>query len=182
MSESEMPRQGIEISPEQDLDFIDLRGEPSDKKFIAAVKSVLGQALPVNANMMSEGSYRIYWLGPNEWLVTGLGAKELISSLREAFSGLHASVTDVSGGNVSMQLAGNSVRDVLAKGCTLDFHPEVFKGGSCAQSGMAKANVLIGLEANEATFHIVVRRSFAEYLALWLTHSAAEYESTVNAA
>ena len=131
---------------------------------------------------MSDGIYRIYWLGPNEWLIVGPGARDLISGLRESFLGLHASVTDVSGGNVSMRLSGQSVRDVLAKGCTLDFHPDVFKPGCCAQSGLAKANVLIGLDTDEATFHIVVRRSFAEYLALWLKHSAVEYEETFNAA
>lgn len=180
MTEAEMLRQGVEISPEQDLDYVNLRGEPSDKKFISAAKAVLGQPLPVKANTMSNGSCRIYWLGPDEWLIVGAGVKDLISDLRESFSGLHASVTDVSGGNVSMRLTGRSVRDVLAKGCTLDFHPDFFKGSSCAQSGLAKANVLIGLDSDETTFHIVVRRSFAEYLALWLKHSAAEYGEKFN--
>ena len=74
-----------------------------------------------------------------------------------------------------MRINGPRVRDVLAKGCTLDFHPAEFEVGACAQSGLAKANILIGLIDEKPVFEIVVRRSFAEYLVLWLEHAATEY-------
>jgi sarcosine oxidase subunit gamma len=60
----------------------------------------------------------------------------------------------------------------LAKGCTLDFHPRVFRPGTCAQSGLAKANVLIRLGDDPDSFDVVVRRSFADYLLRWLRHAA----------
>ena len=127
--------------------------------------------------MVATGTQRIYWLGPNEWLVVCRisDGPDLMAGLRESLSGQHASVTDVTGGQIAMQLSGTGVRDVLAKGCTLDFHPDIFTVGNCAQSGLAKANVLIGLVDDQPTFEIVVRRSFAEYLALWLRHAAGEY-------
>ena len=64
---------------------------------------------------------------------------------------------------------------LLAKGCTLDFHPRVFSAGQCAQSGLAKTSVLIAMVDDRPTFDVIVRRSFAEYLALWLQHSGAEF-------
>ena len=74
-----------------------------------------------------------------------------------------------------MRIKGRGVRDVLAKGCTLDLHPAEFAAGACAQSGLAKANILIGLIEEKPVFEIVVRRSFAEYLARWLQHAATEH-------
>ena len=79
-----------------------------------------------------------------------------------------------------MQLSGSGARDVLCKGCTLDFRPRTLKVGSCAQSALAKANVLIGLLDKRPTFELIVRRSFAEYLALWLRHAAREYSVVIS--
>lgn len=172
---------GVEISIQRDVDHINLRGDPDDKKFITTVKSVLGQDLPVTANTVSEGKHRIYWLGPNEWLVVTQRVTELLPVLRESLAGQHASATDVCGAQVSMLLSGPGVTDVLAKGCTLDFHADEFGVGNCAQSGLAKASVLIGLVDDTPTFQIVVRRSFAEYLALWLRHAASEYNVRISA-
>ena len=180
--ETDVGTVGVEIGIQPDLNHINLRGNVGDKKFIAAAKSVLGQGLPVDANSISVGEHQIFWLGPNEWLVITpiADSTDLLAQLRESLSGLQNSVTDVSGGQIMMQLSGPGARDVLAKGCTLDFHPGVFKTGSCAQSGLAKANVLIGLTDNQPTFQIVVRRSFEEYLALWLQHASREHRVRFN--
>jgi len=64
---------------------------------------------------------------------------------------------------------------VLAKGCTLDLHPRSFATGRCAQTGLAKASILISKFDDVPTFEVFVRRSFAEYLALWLQHAGAGY-------
>ena len=64
--------------------------------------------------------------------------------------------------------------DVLREGCSLDFHPRVFRPGLCAQTTVAKAGVLIYYVDQEPTIDLIVRRSFAEYLALWLQDAALE--------
>ena len=81
------------------------------------------------------------WLGPDEWLiVVPTDAKtSLVASLAAALSDCHAAVNDVSGGNVAIRLAGNNVRQLFAKGCTLDFHRKKFGAGRSAQSGLGKA-------------------------------------------
>ena len=165
----------IQIQPE--FESINLRGDPQNAEFVASVASTLGQALPDIANTMTVGSHRVFWLGPNEWqiMTSSIDPPGLLARLSESLSGQHACVTDVSGGLVSFQLAGPAARDILARGCTLDLHINNFRLGSCAQSGLAKANVLIGLIDDAPSFQIVVRRSFAEYLALWLQAAASEY-------
>jgi sarcosine oxidase subunit gamma len=94
--------------------------------------------------------------------------------LDDALSGVHATLNDVSGGLVALRIGGKDAAALLAKGCTLDLHPKVFKPGQCAQSGIAKAGILLA-KVDDETFDVYVRRSFAEYLALWLQRAGAEF-------
>jgi len=153
---------------------VNLRGDPADGGFRKAAEAALGQSLPVEPNTTTSGAHTVCWLGPNEWLVLAEspGAADIASSLEEALSQHRAAVNDVSGGQVLLRLTGTGVRSLLAKGCTLDFHPRVFTPGRCAQSGLAKAGVLIRHGEDPNSFDIVVRRSFADYLLRWLRHSA----------
>lgn len=156
---------------------LNLRGNGQDEKFSAAVSQALGQSLPLAPNTVSSGAYRLYWLGPNEWLVCSDDeeAGALLARLRDALSGQACALTDVSAGQVALQLRGEAARHVLARGCTLDFDPSVFRVGDCAQSGLAKAAVLIALQDEAPCFDIFVRRSFADYVVRWLHHAGREY-------
>lgn len=160
------------------LGHLNLRGDPQDPRFVAAVEGVLGLPLPVAPNTAAEARPTVvYWLGPDEWLIVipGKRREAVESELRAALADLRSSVTDVSGGQTVILLRGSPVRDLLAKGCPLDLHPRVFDIGQCAQSHLAKAPVLLRLVDREPSFETVVRRSFADYLWLWLEDAAAEY-------
>jgi len=146
---------------------VNLRGDPDDAEFVDTAGSILGQPLPLEANRMTAaGSRRVYWLGPDEWLVVTPAddVGPLIADLEAGLSDRHVAINDLSGGNVAFRLAGDEARSVLAKGCTLDLHPSVFATGACAQTGLARANVLLGLLGDGPTFELTVRRSFADYL------------------
>jgi len=166
---------GIRIQVQTDLGHINLRGDAANSEFLAAVATVLQQELPVAANTMTIGDHRVFWLGPDEWqIVTSAdNTARLLAGLREALTGVHASVSDLSGGQVAMRVTGPDVREVLAKGCTLNLSPANFAVGACAQSSLAKASMLIGrIEDAGTAFEIIVRRSFADYVARWLHHAA----------
>ncbi len=160
-----------------DLGHINLRGNPDDAAFKSAAGKAIGQALPRSTNTFADGERRVYWLGPNEWLLVTAAddASELSSALGEALAGQHASINDLSGGQIALRLSGIRTRDLLAKGCTLDLHPSMFKQGDCAQSALAKANVLIACVDGQQQFDVIVRRSFADYLFAWLRHAGAEF-------
>ena len=166
---------GIHIQVQTDLGHINLRGDAANPDFLAAVATVLQQEVPVSANTMTTGDHRVFWLGPDEWqIVTAAdNTARLLAGLREALTGSHATLCDLSGGQVTLRLTGPRVREVLAKGCTLDLSPATFAIGACAQSGLAKASMLIGhIEDAGPAFEIIVRRSFADYVARWLHHAA----------
>ena len=167
---------GITVTVRGDLGHINLRGNSSDAGFLGSVEQALGQPLPVQPNTVSTGRHTACWLGPDEWLVVtpAASAAELAGRLDQALSSTHASVNDVSGGQVALMLQGATCRELLAAGCTLDLHPREFMAGDCAQSGLARANILIALVDDAPTFMIVVRRSFSDYLCRWLAHAGSD--------
>ena len=167
---------GVTVTVRGDLGHINLRGRASDDGFVRSAGQALGQALPVEPNTISTGQHHVCWLGPDEWLVVTpvAGAAELAARLQQALASMHAAVNDISGGQIALMLRGAKCRELLATGCTLDLHPREFKPGDCAQSGLARANILIVSLDDAPTFMIVVRRSFSDYLCRWLAHMGGD--------
>ena len=65
---------------------------------------------------------------------------------------------------------------MLAKGCALDLHPRAFVEGTAAQTMLGQAGViLLAVNGTGADYRILVRSSFARYLADWLLDAAGEY-------
>jgi sarcosine oxidase subunit gamma len=173
---------GIRLGERQGLGKIDVRGDPHDRAFIAAVGRVLDLLLPSEScTSASKEQISALWLGPDEWLVTCPAGEvtRLQSSLREALADIHAAITDVTDGRVALRVAGPSAREVLAKGTPLDLHPRAFPPGSCAQSLLTKAAVLIHLLEDDPergpSFDVYVARSLAQYLWMWLEDAGREY-------
>jgi len=155
-----------------------LRGDPDDAAFLKAVESVLGFGLPLTPNTVSEGAGLVaLWLGPDEWLVVTQpdGESTIAVALEDALGDTLNSVTDLTGGQTVIGISGPRARDVLAKGCTLDLHPRAFGPGQCAQTLLAKAAVTIRQVDESPSFDLIVRRSFADYLGVWLQDAALEY-------
>ncbi len=155
---------------------INFRGDAENARILDGVEAALGQPLPLEPNTVSRGEHRIYWLGPDEWLIVSIANKAsgLVAGLQGALINQHVCVNDVSGGQVTIRLEGDAVRGTLSKGCPIDFHADAFGSGDCAQSGLAKATVLIGCFDRPITFELIVRRSFADYVARWLQQAGRD--------
>ncbi len=173
---------GVVLRERAYLTHVNLRGDPSDSGFVSDTADSLGFELPLAPNTWSgDDDLRACWLGPNEWLlIANGGADEWIAKLREVHNKRFVSLTEVSGGQTVLQLSGERVRDVFAKGCTLDFHPRVFATGQCAQSTMGKATALYIQTDDAPVYEVVVRRSFSDYIGLWLEDAAHEFGLRVD--
>jgi len=183
VSDESPQRRTLVLTTDGDAGYINLRGNPDDPEFVDTAGDVLGQPLPLEANTISvSGSRRVYWLGPDEWLVgtPGSDVVRLIDDLEAGLGERHVAINDLSGAYAAFRLAGDDARSVLARGCTLDLHSRVFVTGACAQTGLARANVLLGLIDEAPTFELTVRRSFADYVERWLLHAGREYAITVD--
>jgi sarcosine oxidase subunit gamma len=168
---------GVAIGERPLLGYINLRGVSADSRFVAAVRGIAGVAPPDTPNTVAGALGNVvYWLGPDEWMIVTTAGRqaEIERSLRAALRGLHSAVNDVSGGKTLIEISGAAARDVLAKGCPLDLHPRTFGIGQCAQSHLAKAWILLRIVNTTPAFEIVVGRSYADYVWLWLNDAAAE--------
>ena len=163
----------VRVGVVSDRGFLNLRLDPRNGAAAAAAR-ILGQPLSPASSTYTEVVHRVYWLGPDEWLIeTGANrAAELISELSEALAGRPAAVNDVSGGHVSLRVSGVDARTVLAKGCTLDLHPRKFGPGQCARTSLAKAVVVLSVADDAPTYSVIVGRSSSDYLCRWLAHAA----------
>ena len=166
----------VDVRLRTDLGHVNVRGEADDPNFLAAIKAVIGIPLPLTPNtyQVGDGDLRVLWLGPSEWLLMAPSHRidGMVSELRTGLHDAFAAINDLSGGMVTLEVSGPESTDLLSKGCTLDFHPLSFTAGQCAQSGFAKANVLIAKLSNEPRYSISVRRTFADYVLTWMTARA----------
>ncbi|MDM3871382.1 sarcosine oxidase subunit gamma family protein [Porticoccus sp. W117] len=155
---------------------LNLRGNPQDEQFLEGVESVVGVKPPTTAgSCASSGDISIYWLGPDEWLLLLPESRraEVESELRNKLSG-HFSVVDVSGGQTLLNVRGDGVADMLKKSASYDFHSNNFPAGRCVQTHFAKATALVS-KKDDGSFDLVIRRSFADYLASWLLDAGEEF-------
>ena len=160
------------------LTHVNLRLNPVDSEALAAIQQMLGLRLPLTPNTTAASQELLAaWLGPDEWLLLAERHQpdSLVNDLQAALTGHFASVVDTSAGQTVIRLSGPSALDVLARGCALDLHPSVFPPGACAQTILARAQVLLIAVDDTPTLDIIVRRSFAPYVAAWLEDSAREF-------
>lgn len=158
--------------------YIILRGKADDKRFIKATTKVLKQALPLTPNTAQLTSeLDVLWYGPSEWLLITPPDKaaDLVDKLSAALQGIHALVTETTGGNTMLEISGSAARNLLAKGSPYDFHPTVFALGQCTQTVLAKTAATIFPVGDGASYRVIVRRSFADYLGVWLRDAAREF-------
>ena len=181
---ADLTARGVHLSEIRDLGKIDLRGDPSDRRFMGAVGRALDLLLPTEpCSSTGQGQVTVLWLGPDQWLITCPRGEvaAMIDELAQSLETSHAAVTDVSAGRVTFRLAGPNAIDVVAKGCSLDLDPRVVKSGFVAASVFAKINALVHL-AEPGSVDLHIGRSFADYLWAWLEDAGLEYGVVIDPA
>jgi len=170
---------GVRLRETPRLAMVNLRVRSGSAE-AARAGDALGTVLPAANAVAPATGGAVVWLGPDELLVVGRDgdAGDLVAQLTAACAGGRSSVVDVSAARAGVDVAGERARDVLAKGCSIDLHPRVFTPGRCAQTLLARANVIVwhlGENLYDGGFRVLTGASFADYLADWLTDAAAEY-------
>ncbi len=158
---------------------INLRAKPENYDFFQSLKKLTELEPPRIPNNFTEaGDFRLFWLGPEEWLLTApdLHAIKLIEDLTKETAAQHVSIVNVSDNRSCLMLSGPKSWIVLNKTCGLDIHPRTWQIGQCAQTLVARAQVLLTMtQESEPEFRLFVRNSFAEYLAEYLMDAMLEF-------
>jgi len=155
---------------------LNLRADPKDKGLMERFADVLGFALPIVPNTeRSHEHRRALWLGPDEWLIVGSEGQQaaMEQELRNGLSGALGSIVDVSANRTVLEIGGPKARELLAHGVPIDIDVRSFGPGSCAQTLLAKAQVIVE-RRDESAFHLYVRSSCASYVASWILDAASD--------
>lgn len=140
-----------------------------------ALADLVPLPLPLEPNTAWEdGPRAALWLGPDEWLIIGpphAGA-EIAAELAAALTDVHRSIVDLSANRVVVELGGAGRAELLSKGCPIDLHPLAWAAGMCAQTLLARTQVILHERAD--TTGLLVRSSFADYLVDWLLAASGE--------
>lgn len=147
----------------------------------SAVEAVLACSLPGPLRAVVVDDISILWLGPDEFMVLAPDREpiSLTVQLDQAIGSGTGSVVDVSANRATLELSGRRARDVLEKGIAIDLRPRAVAVDEpdrtwCAQTLLTSVPIILW-HPNHEQWRILVRPSFANYVADWLIDAASEY-------
>ena len=144
-------------------------------------QAACGAALPQQPKVAQGNEFAFVWSGPAQWLALGPPQAQPIESVLGAALGAHASIFDQSGSRRLLELRGARVRDVLAKGMSVDLHPRAFRTGDVAVTTASHLAVHLWQVADDPVYRLLVVHTYFDSLWRWLASSAAEYGCEVLA-
>ena len=151
----------------------------------APAATALGMDLPQAVGETTRnGNSTALWLAPDEWIILTAPGDEAdtLSRLSDALSGVHHQAVDVSDYYTTVRVSGAAARELLAKLTHFDLHARAFPAGMGVATTLAKSNVWMvcaGADARGgATFDLVVRRSYADYVWCLLAEAGREWGIT----
>jgi heterotetrameric sarcosine oxidase gamma subunit len=148
-----------------------------------ACLNAYGKTPPTTPQAVAADGAVLIWSGPDQFLI--LSARgTAFEKAGTAFAGV-ASLSEQSDARSLLRISGLRARDMLAKVCSLDLHPQAFPAGAAATSFIDHTAVNLWRAADadgEAVFHLLIFGTFAESLWHMLLDSGAEYGIAIDAA
>jgi sarcosine oxidase subunit gamma len=161
--------------------IIRIQSWDSEGRAPATVNDIFGVAWPQKTGTVASGRVDIICVGPTDWLVLAADpdAASWLHQFDTLFQGSTFRATNVSQALVRFQTEGPEVRDLLAKGCSIDLHPPHFPPGRSARTRFAGMPVIVHC-TGPSTFECIVTLSYADYLRSWLADAALEFEAATQ--
>lgn len=142
--------------------------------------SLNGRELPCEVGATLPGPIRALCLAPGRWML--VSEEETPATIAGRFAAEVAAqgavLIDATDGIGVLSIRGPLARDVLSKGCGLDFHPGAFPGGRCARTRFAQMAVIIEHIDDAPSFRLYVARSYLRFLTDWIADAAVEFQSS----
>ena len=120
------------------------------------------------------------WHGPGQWLIVRAPAATLLADELARVCAEDAAVVDLGHARTVLRFEGPDVRDVLARGTSIDLRPAHFAPGACALTALGKIGALLHAVAPE-TIDVYVARSYGQALVEWLGHPMGPSRQAVDA-
>ncbi len=140
-----------------------------------SVETSLGFSLPATGQVLQLPEATAYGVGPCRWIFKVAAgtqhsfAQQLDSMLAESL----AVVTVISDSRIVITLRGASVREVVARGTSVDLHPDRFCSDMCASTRFASVSALIVCGSRGDELVLIADATHADYLRCWLEAASA---------
>ena len=126
-----------------------------------------------NSKVSSNNNTRILWSGPKTWLVISKN-ENIINVINKNFDKDNFAITDISHSRAIVQIKGHKTKEVLKKGCPINFNE--FKKNSCAGSVFNSITIVVDCIDDETqTYNLLTLRSFGESFYHHITDAALEF-------
>jgi sarcosine oxidase, subunit gamma len=162
----------VSITEIADRGMIDLRGDPENPSFVAAVEAVLGVSLPRQPRTsVADDELSVLWLSVDQWLVQCPRAEagDRIGRLKEDLADTPSLVVDMSDARTIIRLEGEGVREIIMKGAPVDLTAPEFHIGTVRRLRFGDVAAMVHM-AGEApdVIDLFVFRSYAVFAWEWL--------------
>ena len=125
-----------------------------------------------NSKVSSNKETRILWSAPNTWLVISKKGN-IAKTITETCDSENFAVTDISHSRAVIQIKGLQAKEILKKGCPLNFNE--FEKNNCAGTVFHGINIVVDfVDNNPDTFNLLTLRSFGESFYHHITDAALE--------
>ena len=160
------------------INKLNLRGKANNKDFTSTVGKILGVILPNEVGrIILQEDISIISTSPNEWLITSNNIIKNQNNNYELENILYENVSENNLGSVTnitdqftiFALIGSNISEVFSKSSPFNF--DKLKNNYSAQTILNNIDITIIKKDNE-NVDLLVRRSFANHLWLWLCDSA----------
>jgi len=168
---------------EIDTGLFTLRASGDAAVLNKALEQHLGLTLPERLSFNQRDDHALYWMTPDEWLLSCpyKSLVQLEADLQSAVKTHHVALVDVSSAYCQFSLGGERAIDLLKKSTGYDVHPRNLPIGKVVNTTFAKTQVTLAA-TDQQTYRLLVRRSFADYLWLWLQRSSKDHGLEVKTA
>ena len=169
-------KQGIEVVEQSPMGLLTIHTAADSADTVAkAVKTLFSLAWPQRLQSTTADELCLRWMSPDEFLlscplddVTNIKG-QLQKTVNDSFS-----VVDISGGYTVLELTGPDHKALLKKSTAYDVHSSNFSTGKVVNTTFAKTQATLR-SVSESQVEIIVRRSFSDYIWLWIQTAAEEY-------
>ena len=116
---------------------------------------------------------RILWSAPSTWLVISRKGN-IVEIIKEKCNSDNFAITDISHSRAIIQIKGLQAKDILKKGCPLNFNE--FENNNCAGTVFHGINIVVDfVDNNPDTFNLLTLRSFGESFYHHITDASLEF-------
>jgi len=163
----------LKISEVKDLTIVQIVQYKRSKVQLSSIK-IDGLEFSLQSSKVSSNKEtRILWNAPNTWLV--ISRKEnIVETIKEKCNSDNFAITDISHSRAIIQIKGLQAKDILKKGCPLNFNE--FENNNCAGTVFHGINIVVDfVGSNPDTFNLLTLRSFGESFYHHITDAALEF-------